>query len=193
VSGFVKAGVARYEKNMVAAAEAMPAEKIWLQAVAGNELVRAPDDAHRAVEQHVLLEDFGPDGAGREDADTDARTSWWRRLKILRVLYGALAKVDDSKAGGTIHVLRQPARFRGRPHWWRWAEVGRPLCDTGDLSAVEWDSAANGTAGEVRKVTTHIVCPYPRLAAASNLARGPDGIVRRRMCFLSNRVRRSAV
>jgi hypothetical protein len=27
VSGFVKAGVARYEKNMVAAAEAMPAEK----------------------------------------------------------------------------------------------------------------------------------------------------------------------
>src|ERR1700682_6234863 len=27
VSGFVKAGVARYEKNMVAAAESMPAEK----------------------------------------------------------------------------------------------------------------------------------------------------------------------
>src|SRR5437879_10798703 len=27
VSGFVKAGVARYQKNMVAAAEAMPAEK----------------------------------------------------------------------------------------------------------------------------------------------------------------------
>jgi hypothetical protein len=31
VSGFVKAGVARYEKNMVAAAEAMPADKYGIK------------------------------------------------------------------------------------------------------------------------------------------------------------------
>src|SRR6266852_1222031 len=38
--------------------------EVWLQAFAGDEFVRAPGDAHRAIEQYILLKDFGADGAG---------------------------------------------------------------------------------------------------------------------------------
>ena len=100
VSGFVKAGVARYEKNMVAAAEAMPAEKyvfkpspemnsfghLMMHIVQSNNTFCAKISGQAAPDVKI--------------AETDAKDKLVAAMKdSFAFCAAALAKVDDSKLG----------------------------------------------------------------------------------------------
>jgi len=100
VSGFVKAGVARYEKNMVAAAEAMPAEKyvfkpspemnsfghLMMHIVQSNNTFCAKISGQAAPDVKI--------------AETDAKDKLVAAMKdSFAFCTAALAKVDDSKLG----------------------------------------------------------------------------------------------
>jgi hypothetical protein len=100
VSGFVKAGVARYEKNMVAAAEAMPAEKygfkpspemnsfahLVMHIAQSNNTFCAKISAQTPPEVKI--------------ADTDSKDKLVAAVKdSFAFCTAALAKVDDSKLG----------------------------------------------------------------------------------------------
>jgi hypothetical protein len=50
------------------------------------------------------------------------------------------------ETGGAIRAVRQPADLAGRRAGGSWGQLDRPLCDAGDLSAVERDFAADGAA-----------------------------------------------
>ncbi len=65
--GSVKAQLTRYEKNMVAAADSMPAEKIQFQADAGDEWPFGHVVMHIAQSNYFLCsEDLGSGGSGPE-------------------------------------------------------------------------------------------------------------------------------
>src|SRR5712664_3261287 len=89
VSGFVKAGVARYEKNMVAAAEAMPAEKyVFKPSPEMNSFGHLV--MHIAQSNNTFCAKIsGQTAPDVKIAETDAKDK----------LVAALAKVDDSKLG----------------------------------------------------------------------------------------------
>src|SRR6266704_5412367 len=91
--------------------------EICVQAVAGDEFVWAPDDAHRAIEQYVLREDFGAGGARREDRGNGCEgQAGGGDERFLCVLHGSAGESGRFETGGAIHVLRQPADLaRGRP------------------------------------------------------------------------------
>jgi hypothetical protein len=100
VSGFVKAGVARYEKNMVAAAEAMPAEKYGFKP--------SPEmNSFGHLVMHIAQSNntFCAKISGQTPpevkiADTDAKDKLVTAVKdSFAFCTAALAKVDDSKLG----------------------------------------------------------------------------------------------
>ncbi len=100
VSGFVKAGVARYEKNMVAAAEAMPAEKYVFKPSAEmnsfGHLVM-----HIAQSNNTFCAKIsGQTAPDVKIAETDAKDKLVAAVKdSFAFCTAALAKVDDSKLG----------------------------------------------------------------------------------------------
>jgi hypothetical protein len=100
VSGFVKAGVARYEKNMVAAAEAMPADKYGFKP--------SPEmNSFGHLVMHIAQSNntFCAKISGQTPpevkiADTDAKDKLVTAVKdSFAFCTAALAKVDDSKLG----------------------------------------------------------------------------------------------
>jgi hypothetical protein len=100
VSGFVKAGVARYEKNMVAAAEAMPAEKYGFKPSpemnSFGHLVM-----HIAQSNNTFCAKIsGQTAPDVKIAETDAKDKLVAAVKdSFAYCAAALAKVDDSKLG----------------------------------------------------------------------------------------------
>src|SRR5882762_10423742 len=100
VSGFVKAGVARYEKNMVAAAEAMPTEKYGFKPSpemnSFGHLVM-----HIAQSNNTLCAKIsGQTVPEVKIADTDPKDKLVAAVKdSFAFCTAALAKVDDSKLG----------------------------------------------------------------------------------------------
>lgn len=123
--------------------------EIRLQAFAGDEFVRAPSGAHRAVEQYILLEDFRASGAGRKDSgdgsEGKAGDGDEGFFCVLRVDAGEGGRLE---AGGAVYVLRKPADIARRGA----SRVGRkldgPLRDGSDLFAVERYLAADSAARE---------------------------------------------
>ena len=100
VSGFVKAGVARYEKNMVAAAEAMPAEKYGFKP--------SPEmNSFGHLVMHIAQSNTtfcskisGQTGPDVKIAETDPKDKLVAAVKdSFAFCTAALAKVDDSKLG----------------------------------------------------------------------------------------------
>ena len=100
VSGFVKAGVARYEKNMVAAAEAMPAEKYGFKP--------SPEmNSYGHLMMHIAQSNntfcskiSGQTAPDVKIAETDAKDKLVAAVKdSFAFCTAALAKVDDSKLG----------------------------------------------------------------------------------------------
>ena len=100
VSGFVKAGVARYEKNMVAAAEAMPAEKYVFKP--------SPEmNSFGHLIMHIAQSNItfcskisGQAAPDAKIAETDPKDKLVAALKdSFAYCTTALAKVDDSKLG----------------------------------------------------------------------------------------------
>jgi DinB superfamily len=100
VSGFVKAGVARYEKNMVAAAEAMPAEKYGFKPSPemnsfGHLMM------HIAETNNTMCSKIS--GQAAPDAklsESDPKNKLVAAVKdSFAYCTTALAKVDDSKLG----------------------------------------------------------------------------------------------
>jgi hypothetical protein len=100
VSGFVKAGVARYEKNMVAAAEAMPAEKYGFKPSpemnSFGHLVM-----HIAQSNNTFCAKIsGQTPPDVKIAETDPKEKLVAAVKdSFAYCTAALAKVDDSKLG----------------------------------------------------------------------------------------------
>ncbi|TMI46474.1 DinB family protein [Candidatus Bathyarchaeota archaeon] len=100
VSGFVKAGVARYEKNMVAAAEAMPAEKYGYKPMpemnSFGHLIM-----HIAESNNTLWAKIsGQTAPDVKYVDTNPKDKLVATLKdSFAFCTSALAKVDDSKLG----------------------------------------------------------------------------------------------
>ncbi len=100
VSGFVKAGVGRYEKNMVAAAEAMPAEKYGFKPSpemnSFGHLVM-----HIAQSNNTFCAKIsGQTTPDVKIAETDAKDKLVAAVKdSFAFCTAALAKVDDSKLG----------------------------------------------------------------------------------------------
>ncbi len=100
VSGFVKAGVARYEKNMVAAAEAMPAEKYGYKPSpemnSFGHLIM-----HIAQSNNTFCSKIsGQTAPDVKYADTDPKDKLVAMLKdSFAFCATALANVDDSKLG----------------------------------------------------------------------------------------------
>jgi DinB family protein len=110
VSGFVKAGVARYEKNMVAAAEAMPAEKYGFKP--------SPEmNSYGHLMMHIAESNntFCSKISGQAAPDVKLSESDPKDKLVAAVKDSfafcttALAKVDDSKLG------EQFPFFGGRP------------------------------------------------------------------------------
>src|SRR6266850_267854 len=123
--------------------------EVWLQAFAGDEFVRAPGDAHRAIEQYVLCEDFRADGPGGEDGgDGFERQAGGSGEGFLCVLCGGAGEGGRFETGRAIRAVRQPADLAGRGTGSAGRQLVRPLCDAGDLFAVEWDFTADGAARE---------------------------------------------
>jgi DinB family protein len=100
VSGFVKAGVGRYEKNMVAAAEAMPAEKYGFKP--------SPEmNSFGHLVMHIAQSNntFCAKISGQAPpevkiAETDPKEKLVAMVKdSFAYCTAALAKVDDSKLG----------------------------------------------------------------------------------------------
>ena len=100
VSGFVKAGVGRYEKNMVAAAEAMPAEKYGFKPSpemnSFGHLVM-----HIAQSNNTFCSKIsGQTAPDVKIAETDPKDKLVAAVKdSFAFCTAALAKVDDSKLG----------------------------------------------------------------------------------------------
>jgi hypothetical protein len=100
VSGFVKAGVARYEKNMVAAAEAMPAEKYVFKPSpemnSFGHLVMHIAEANNAFCSKIS----GQAAPEVKLSESDAKDKLVAAMKdSFAFCTAALAKVDDSKLG----------------------------------------------------------------------------------------------
>jgi hypothetical protein len=100
VSGFVKAGVARYQKNMVAAAEAMPAEKYSFKP--------SPEmNSFGHLVMHIAQSNItfcskisGQAAPDVKIAETDAKDKLVTAVKdSFAFCASALEKVDDSKLG----------------------------------------------------------------------------------------------
>jgi hypothetical protein len=110
VTGFVKAGVARYSKNMVAAAEAMPAEKYSFKPMPemnsfGHLMM------HIAQSNNTFCSKISGQTAPEVKlAETDAKDKLVAAIKdSFAFCAAALEKVDDSKLG------EQFLFFGGRP------------------------------------------------------------------------------
>jgi hypothetical protein len=110
VSGFVKAGVARYQKNMVAAAEAMPAEKYSFKPMPemnsfGHLMM------HIAQSNNTFCSKIsGQTAPDVKLAETDSKDKLVAAIKdSFAFCAAALEKVDDSKLG------EQFLFFGGRP------------------------------------------------------------------------------
>src|SRR6267142_4790241 len=124
--------------------------EIWLQAVAGDEFVRAPGDAHRAIEQYSLREDFRADGTGGEDYGHGSKgQAGGGGEGLLCVLHGGAGKGGRFETGGAIRAVRQPSDLAGRGTRGAGRQLDRSLWDAGDLFAVERDFAADGAAREI--------------------------------------------
>jgi uncharacterized damage-inducible protein DinB len=110
VSTFVKAGVGRYEKNMVGAAEAMPADKYGYKPTpemnSYGHLIM-----HIAQSNHTFCSKISGQAAPDvKMAESDAKDKLVAALKeSFAYCTTALANVDDSKLG------EQFAMFGGRP------------------------------------------------------------------------------
>lgn len=110
VSGFVKAGIARYEKTMVAAAEAMPAEKYAYKP--------SPEmNSYGHLIMHIAQSNTtfcskisGKAAPDSKLAETDGKDKLVAALKeSFAFCTSAMASVDDSKLG------EQFIFFGGRP------------------------------------------------------------------------------
>src|SRR5262249_53896875 len=125
VSTFVKAGVARYEKNMVAAAEAMPADKYGYKPT--------PDQSsyghlimHIAQSNTTFCSKISGQAApDSKIAETDSKEKLVAALKeSFAFCTTSMANVDDSKLGEQF-IFFGGGRFRAAGLWWRWREAGR--------------------------------------------------------------------
>src|SRR6266403_135397 len=124
--------------------------EVWLQAFAGDEFVRAPGDAHRAIEHYILFKDFGADRAGRENCrDGPEGQAGGGGEGFLCVLHGGAGEGGRFETGRAIRDVRQPADLEGRGAGGAGRELDRPLCDAGDLFAAEWNFATDGAAREI--------------------------------------------
>jgi len=106
VSGFVKAGVARYEKNMVAAAEAMPAEKyVFKPSPEMNSFGHLV--MHIAQSNNFLCAKIsGMTAPDAKLADTDPKDKLVAGLKAsFDFCATPLEKVDDSKLGEAMTLF----------------------------------------------------------------------------------------
>ncbi len=114
VSGFVKAGVARYGKNMVAAAEAMPAEKYSFKPSPGmnsfGHLVM-----HIAQSNNTFCSKIsGQTAPDVKYAETDPKDKLVAMLKdSFAFCTAALDKVDDSKLGEQFMLFGNRPISRG--------------------------------------------------------------------------------
>ena len=114
VSGFVKAGVGRYEKNMVAAAEAMPAEKYGFKPSpemnSFGHLVM-----HIAQSNNTFCAKIsGQTTPDVKIAETDAKDKLVAAVKdSFAFCTAALAKVDDSKLGEQFVLFGNRPMSRG--------------------------------------------------------------------------------
>jgi hypothetical protein len=100
VSGFVKAGVARYEKNMVAAADAMPAEKyVFKPSPEMNSFGHLV--MHIAQTNNTFCAKIsGQTAPDVKIAETDSKDKLVGAMKdSFAFCTAVLAKVDDSKLG----------------------------------------------------------------------------------------------
>jgi len=106
VSGFVRAGVPRYQKNMVAAAEAMPAEKYSFKPSPEmntfGHLVM-----HIAQSNNGLCSKIsGIDAPDVKISDSDSKEKLVAALKAsFEYCATALEKVDDSKLGDQMMLF----------------------------------------------------------------------------------------
>src|SRR6266699_4283941 len=109
VSGFVKAGVARYEKNMVAAAEAMPAEKYVFKP--------SPEmNSFGHLMMHIVQSNYtfcakisGQAAPDVKMSESDPKDKLVAALKdSFAFCTTALAKVDDSKLGEQFVMFNRP-------------------------------------------------------------------------------------
>ena len=114
VSGFVKAGVARYQKNMVAAAEAMPAEKYSFKP--------SPEMntfgylvMHIAQSNNMFCSKISGQAAPDvKMAETDPKDKLVAAMKdSFAFCAAALEKVDDSKLGDQFIMFGNRPMSRG--------------------------------------------------------------------------------
>jgi uncharacterized damage-inducible protein DinB len=114
VSGFVKAGVARYQKNMVAAAEAMPAEKYSFKPSpemnSFGHLVM-----HIAQSNNTFCSKISGQAAPDvKIAESDAKDKLVAAMKdSFAFCATALEKVDDSKLGEQFMMFGNRPMSRG--------------------------------------------------------------------------------
>jgi len=114
VSGFVKAGVARYQKNMVAAAEAMPAEKYSFKPSPemnsfGHLLM------HIAQSNNTFCAKISGQAApDTKIAESDPKDKLVAMMKdSFAFCSAALANVDDSKLGEQLMLFGNRPISRG--------------------------------------------------------------------------------
>jgi hypothetical protein len=114
VSGFVKAGVARYQKNMVAAAEAMPAEKYSFKPSPemnsfGHLVI------HIAQSNNTFCSKISGQAAPDvKIAETDPKDKLVAAVKdSFAFCAAALEKVDDSKLGEQFMLFGNRPMSRG--------------------------------------------------------------------------------
>jgi len=114
VSGFVKAGVARYQKNMVGAAEAMPAEKYSFKPSPEmntfGHLVM-----HIASSNNTFCSKISGQAAPDvKMAETDPKDKLVAAMKdSFAFCTAALEKVDDSKLGDQFMMFGNRPMSRG--------------------------------------------------------------------------------
>ena len=114
VSGFVKAGVGRYEKNMVAAAEAMPADKYGYKPTpemnSFGHLIM-----HSAQSNNLFCSKIsGQPAPDVKIADSDSKDKLVAALKdSFAFCATALATVDDSKLGEQFVMFGNRPLSRG--------------------------------------------------------------------------------
>jgi len=114
VSGFVKAGVARYEKNMVAAAEAMPAEKyVFKPSPEMNSFGHLV--MHIAQSNNTFCSKISGQAAPDvKIAETDSKDKLVAAVKdSFAYCTTALAKVDDAKLGEQFVMFGNRPMSRG--------------------------------------------------------------------------------
>jgi hypothetical protein len=114
VSGYVKAGVARYEKNMVAAAEAMPAEKyVFKPSPEMNSYGHLI--MHIAQSNNTFCSKISGQAAPEAKmSESDPKDKLVAALKdSFAYCTTALAKVDDSKLGEQFMLFGSRPISRG--------------------------------------------------------------------------------